>query len=127
MNKKRAAFYSSLIIHHSSLNFDRPAALVGAREARGQGDGGDHARMLGDAAPRDVEGRAVIDRGAYEGEAQRDVDRLAEREALHGDHRLVMVTRNDRVELAARGAQKDRVRRVRTRRVDPQLAASLDR
>ena len=119
--------HPSLITPHS--NFHRPsAALVGAREARGEGDGGDHAGMLGDAAARDVEGRAVIDRGADEGQAERDVDGLAEREALDGDHRLVMVARNHGVELAARGAQKDRVGRVRPRHVQARpLLTRLDR
>src|SRR5437763_15755264 len=100
-------FNSSFILPPSSLNFNGPAALVGASEMRGQLDGGDHARMLSDAPARDVEGRAVVNRGAYERQAQSDVDRLAEREALDGDHRLIMVTRNHRVELAARGAQED--------------------
>src|SRR5205085_2864320 len=110
-----------------SSYFDGPAALVGASEMRGQLDGGDHARMLRDAPARDVEGRAVVNRGTYERQAQSDVDRLAEREALDGDHRLVMVTRNHRVELAARRAQEDRVSRVRPRHFKPLRAARLDR
>src|ERR687889_382663 len=98
MNERLRAFYSSFVIPHSSLNLHRPPAVVGAREARGQDYRGDHARMLRDAAARDVEGRAVVDRRAYERDPQRHVDRLAEREALDRDHRLVMVARNDRVE-----------------------------
>src|SRR3954469_20917490 len=102
---------SAFIVHRSYFNC--PSALVGAREACGEGDCGDHARMFRDATARDVEGRAVIDRSAYEREAQRHVDGLAEREALDGNHRLIMVARNDRVELAARRAKEDRVRRER--------------
>src|ERR1043165_2218177 len=108
-------FTSSFILPPSSLNFNRSAALVGARQARGQRDGGDHARMLGHAAARDVEGRAVVNRRADERQAERDVDRLAEGKTLDGNHRLVMVARNQGVELAARGAQENRVRRGRPR------------
>src|SRR5205085_682120 len=61
------------------------------------------------------------------GEPQRHVDGLAEREALDGDHRLVMVARNDRVELAARRAQEYRVGRERPRDLHPRFAARLDR
>src|SRR5256714_14219835 len=121
--------HSSLITHHSSLllDFNGSAALVGARQVRGQLDGGDHARMLRDAPARDVEGRAVVNRGAYERQAQSDVDRLAEREALDGDHCLGLVTRYHRVELAARRAQEDRVSRGRPRHFKPLAAARLDR
>src|ERR1044071_3562236 len=58
---------------------------------------------------RNIEGRPVIYGRAYERQAKGDVDGLAKRQAFDGDHRLVMVTRNDPVKLAARGAQEDRV------------------
>src|SRR5205085_9730578 len=54
-----------------------------------------------DAPARDVEGRAVVNGGAYEGKPERHVNGLAERQALDRNHRLIMVARNDRVELAA--------------------------
>src|SRR2546423_5304258 len=120
-----SSFSPSFSVHSSYFN--RPAALVGARQTRGQRDRGDHARMLCSPAARDVESRSVVNRRAYERQAERDVDRLAERETFDGDHRLIMVTRNHRVELAARCAQENRVRGVRPRHLKSFFAASLDR
>src|ERR1044072_3084088 len=57
---------------------------------------------------RNIEGGPVIYGRAYEWQAKGDVDGLAKRQAFDGDHRLIMVTRNDPVKLAARGAQEDR-------------------
>ena len=41
----------------------------------------DEARRIGDSLAGDVEGRAMIGRGAHEGQAQRDVDGAARRRA----------------------------------------------
>jgi len=51
----------------------------------------------------------VIDRRPDDGEAERHVDRPAEREQLHRNQALVVVAGNHGVELAARGASEDRV------------------
>ena len=87
-------------------------------EARRQHDGLDQARGVGAILPGDVEGGAVIDRGADDRQAERDVDGGSEGEQLHRNESLVMVAGHDRVELAARGADEDGVagNRARSRR-----------
>src|SRR5437660_8927633 len=52
------------------------------RESRGQAHGRDHAARIGDALARDVERGAVIDRRPHDRQAERHIDRLAEREKL---------------------------------------------
>ncbi len=63
--------------------------------------------------PRDIEGRAVIDRCAQDRQADADVDAAIKGEQLHRDVALVVVHGDDDVELAAGGAQKDGVGRLR--------------
>ena len=46
---------------------------------------------IGAAGAGDVEGGAVVGRGAHERQAQRDVDRVVERQRLDRDQRLVVI------------------------------------
>ena len=61
------------------------------RHARGEPQRRDQARRIGLAGAGNVEGRAVIGRGAHERQAERDVDGVLERERLDRDQRLVVI------------------------------------
>ena len=62
-------------------------------------------------SPGDVEGGAVIDRGADDRQAQRHVHRLAEREQLDRNQPLIVIAGDDDVELAAARRAGTRCRR----------------
>src|SRR3954451_25155461 len=79
----------------------------------GDADRFGHRTRIGDALAGDVEGRAVVDRGAHDGQPQRDADALFETVDLDRDVALVVVHRYHRVELAPHRAHVDAVRRVR--------------
>ena len=53
----------------------------------------------------DVEGGAVIGRGAHDRQAQRDVDALVEMERLQRDQRLIVIHAERGVVVAPRGAR----------------------
>src|SRR6185295_13513154 len=72
------------------------------------------ALMIGDAAPGDVESRAVIYTGADDRQPEGNVDRFAESHAFDGDQTLIVITGRDRVELAARRPHKQGVSREGT-------------
>ena len=55
--------------------------------------------MIRHAPPGDVERGAVIDRRAHDRQAQRDVDRPAERQQLHRNQPLIVIAGNHCVEL----------------------------
>ena len=76
--------------------------------------------------PGDIEGRSMIDRGADDWDAQRNVHRLLEVDGFHGNVALVVVLRDDQIELSAQGANKDGVGRQRAAAVDAQRARLLD-
>src|SRR5690348_12710264 len=65
--------------------------------------------MIGDAAPGNVERRAVIYGGADDWQAERHIDCFAEGETLNRDQTLIVITGRDRVELAARRTHEQRV------------------
>ena len=78
------------------------AALIGAArqpapasrprgEPRRKLQRGDQARRIGLAGAGDVEGGAVIGRGAHERQAERDVDGVVEGQRLDRDQRLVVI------------------------------------
>jgi hypothetical protein len=71
-----------------------------------------------DALPGDVEGGAVIGRGANKRQPQRHVDRAVEIECLRRDQRLVVIHAECRVIAPPRRGMEHRVRRERSRRVD---------
>src|SRR5690606_32633135 len=96
-----------------------PALPVQAcREPRGEANRLDHGRGVGAVLPGDVQRRPVVRRGPHEGEAERDVDAVAERGRLEGGHAHVVVGGDHGVELAGRGADEHRVRGDRAARVD---------
>src|SRR5215831_1672630 len=74
--------------------------------------------MFGNSFSRNIKGGAVIDGSANERQTQRYIDCLAEGKALDRNHSLVMITRHDGIELAARRAQKYGVGRKRPRNID---------
>src|SRR5450631_609109 len=61
------------------------------RHTRGEPQGRNQACRVGAAGARDVEGRAVIWRGANERQTQRDVHGLVERQRLDRDEGLVVI------------------------------------
>ncbi len=63
-----------------------------------------HAGGFGDIFASDVEGGAVVDGGANDGEADGDVHPAIEIEELHGDVALVVVHRHHQIVLALDGA-----------------------
>ena len=84
----------------------------GERQRRDQADGS--AR----AGAGDVEGRAVVGRGAHERQAERHVDRVVEGQRLDRDQRLVVIHAERRVVGRARRCVEHGVGRQRPARVD---------
>ena len=85
----------------------RRSALMRSGFGRGVSSAGEpqrrrEARRVGPAAAGDVERRAVVGRGADEGQAERDVDRLVEGERLGRDQRLVVIHAERHVVAGAR-------------------------
>src|SRR5690606_6868524 len=78
----------------------------------------DQAARFGAAAARDVERGAVIDRGADPGQAERDVHRVAETGVFQYRQALVVVHREDCIELRGMGGHERGIGRQRTDRVD---------
>src|SRR5215831_11290438 len=83
--------------------------------------------MLGLAGAGDIEGRAVIDAGANEGQADRDVHATLDAEILHGDEALVVILRHDDVELTPARPHEDRIAWPRPAGLDAGVAGGLDR
>ena len=83
--------------------------------------------MVGLARSGDVEGSAVIDRGAVDRQAERDVHGGVEGDELDRDVALVVILRDDQIEGAVIGAVEDRVGRNRPDDVDPLRARQRDR
>src|ERR1044072_7750893 len=69
--------------------------------------------MLGESFDRDVESRAMVHRSPDERQSEGYVHRLAKRQTLYRNHRLIVITRDHRIELSTRGTQKNRVCRER--------------
>ena len=80
---------------------------------------GDQAVGPRDAMAGDVERRAVIGRGAHEGQAERDVDRLVEGDRLDRDQRLIVIHGERRVVASPRPRVEHGVRGQRTRDGEP--------
>ena len=98
----------------------------------------DHRLVIGNALPRAVERRAVIDRHAQERQPHRDVDArearpflgrlvVLETECFHGDVALVVIHRDDDIKLTAAGAGEERVGGQGTGHVEAFGARGLDR
>src|SRR5215813_9908412 len=96
-------------------------------QARREADGLDQAGMIGDAAACDVERGAVIDRRTDDRQPERDVDGSTEREQLDRNQPLVVITGDDDVELAARGADEHGVAGPRPGDVDAASPCGFDR
>src|SRR5208283_154038 len=84
-------------------SLDRACAL---RELACKAQGRDEARWVGYTLSRDVESRAVIGRGADQGQAQGHVDRAVECDGFHRDQRLIVIHRDDDVVAFARAGAK---------------------
>src|SRR5262245_6495087 len=100
--------------------------MVPLGQAGGQQDSFYHATRVCNAFTRDVESGPVIDRGTDDWQSQRHVDSVPEREELHRDETLVVITRDDQVEFPAGGANENRVARKRTVDVDTLTPTALD-
>ena len=64
---------------------------------------------IGDALAGDAKRRAVVGRGADEGQAQADIDAAVEVQRLHRDQRLVVIHAEDRVIGGARLGMEGRI------------------
>src|SRR3990172_7535890 len=93
------------------------AATLG--ELGGQQDRLYHAAWIRGAGARDVEGGAVIDRGADDGEADGDVDPPFEADQLQRDMSLIVVHGDHGIEFAALQAVEERIGRVRAAYLEP--------
>src|SRR4051794_13683845 len=120
---------SSVFIDDPSRSGGCPRRPVGGQQF-GVFDRLDEAALVGDALAGDVEGGAVIDRGADDRQAEGDVDarkvfplaRLRidlEAEQLHRDVPLVVVHGDHCVVLAGAQLDEDRIARDRTHHVQP--------
>ena len=107
-------------IAHDAASRHRPrGAWRGPGEPRRQPQRGDQARRIGGAGAGDVEGGAVIRRGAHERQAERDVDGMIEGERLDRDQRLIVIHAERRVIVRARPFMKHRIGGKRTPGIDP--------
>ena len=102
-------------------------AGVGRGKPRRELQRGDQARRIGLAGAGDVEGRAVVGRGAHERQAERDVDAVIEGERLDRDQRLVVIHAERDVVGLARGLVEHGVGGKRAARVDAVGDQPLDR
>ena len=75
---------------------------------------------------RQIERRAVVDGGANDRQAERDVDRGVERDQLGRDMALIVILRHDEIELAARSPVEDRVAGNRARHINAIRLRHLD-
>ena len=105
---------------------DRAHEGLRRRHARGEPQRRDQARRVGLAGAGNVEGRAVIRRGADERQSQRDVDGILERDRLDRDQRLVVIHADRAVVGLARRGVKHRIRRQRPAGVDAFAAQRFD-
>ena len=101
---------------------DRAHAALAARHPRGEPQGRDQARRIGAAGAGDIEGGAVIGRGADERQAERDVDAIVEGERLDRDQRLIVIHADRAVVSLARGFVEHGVGRQRPSGVDAFVA-----
>src|SRR5689334_23235698 len=83
--------------------------LQGPGELHGDANGGEQALVAGDAAAGDIEGGAVVDRGADDREAEGDVDAAFEAVHLDGDVALVVILGDHDIELAPGSTPEDGV------------------
>ena len=97
-----------------------------ARHPGGQPQRRDQARRIGPAGAGDVEGGAVIGRGANERQPQRDVDGVVERQRLDRDQRLVVIHADRAVIGFARGFVEHGVGRQRPPDLDALAAQDFD-
>ena len=93
--------------------------------ADGHAHSGLHIARVGAVLAGNVECGAVVDRGAEDGDAERDIDGALEVDELHRDVALVVIHRDDEVEFTADAAEKDGVRRVRAGAVAAEFGALL--
>src|SRR5581483_3357510 len=97
------------------------------RQPRRQQHRRDHALRIGFSRAGDVERSAVVDRRPDDRQAQRDVDRLAERDQLHRNEPLIVVAGHHDVELAPGGTNEHRVGRKRPGHVDAARSTGRNR
>src|ERR1044072_4142188 len=69
--------------------------------------------MLGESFAGDVESRAMVHRSSDERQSEGHVHGLAKRQTLYRNHRLIVITGDHCIKLAARGSQKNGVCRER--------------
>jgi hypothetical protein len=86
----------------------------------------DHARGVRDPPSRDIEGGAVVDRGADYWETEGHIDCISECKAFDSDQRLVVKEGKNGVELAAGRAQKQGISGEGPHNVDPGSSLALD-
>ena len=70
-----------------------------------------HAALIGLAGACNVEGRAMIDRGPDERQADRHVHARLEAQHLHGTRPLIVIHGHDQIEIIAPGPEKQRIGR----------------
>ena len=119
------------IVVAAIMRAPRPApdacACVGGREPRRELQRRDEARRIGLAGAGDVEGGAVIGRGAHERQAERDVDGVVEGQRLDRDQRLVVIHAERGVVGLARRLVEHGVGGQRPARIDAVGDQPLDR
>ena len=110
-----------------AIYFAGTSAGVCGGQPRGQRQRRHQARRIGLAGAGDVEGGAVIGRGAHERQAERHVHRVVEGQRLDRDQRLVVIHAERDVVARARPLVEQRVGRQRPDGVDALRPQLLDR
>ena len=70
--------------------------------------------MFGESFAGDIESGAVVHRSPDERQSEGYINGLAKRQTLYWNHRLIVITSDDRVKLPTRGTEKNRIRRERS-------------
>ena len=83
--------------------------------------------VLGNALAGEAEGRAVVRRGADEGQAERDIDAIVEAERLGGDQRLIVIHADRHVIASAGIVMEHRVGGQGAEGIDALVAQHFDR
>src|SRR5690606_36682712 len=92
------------------------------RHGQGQIEGRHQRCRIGNTFAGNVECRAVVDAGAHEGQAHRDIDALIQAQVFHGYQALVVILGHHDVEFAAARAHEHGVAGPGTRYVQAGVA-----
>lgn len=102
--------------------------LILRGKLNGRANRGEHALVIGDVLPCNIEGGAMVDRGSDDAALQsdRNVHALFDAHDLDRRMSLVMVAGHDDIEIASAGSEEQRIRREGADYINAFLLSALD-